>query len=108
MWSSFLVCIPVKSLSAETTVKVLIERYFTIFGISETISHDLGSGFESLLFKEIARLFGIKNIKSTPWKSSTQGRVESCHRKLNMCFHAVLSDRDFNQWDLYVKWIVFT
>ena len=108
MYSSYIVCIPVRSTNAETTVRVLIEHWITKFGYPEQISHDLGSGFESLLFKEVAQLFGIKNVKSTPWKSSTQGRVESCHRKINMCFRAVLSDKDFNQYDLYIKWIVFT
>ena len=108
MYSSFIACIPVRSTDAKTTIEKLISHWFTIYGIPEQISHDMGSGFESALFKEVAQVFGIRNVKSTPWKSSTQGRVESCHRKLNMCFRAVLSDKDFNKYDIYVKWIVFT
>ena len=108
MYSSYLVCVPVKSTKADVTIRTIIEHWITKFGVPDQISHDLGSGFESALFKEIAKLFGMRNIKSTPWKSSTQGRVESCHRRLNMCFRATLSNKDFNKYDLYVKWIVFT
>ena len=108
MYSSYLVCVPVRSTKADVTISAIIEHWITKFGVPDQISHDLGSGFESALFKEVAKLFGMKNIKSTPWKSSTQGRVESCHRKLNMCFRATLSNKDFNKYDLYVKWIVFT
>ena len=108
MWSSYIMCIPVKTTTAEETVRVILTQWMAKMGVPDSISHDKGSGFESLLFTEIAKVFGMKNVRSTPWKSSTQGRVESCHRRINQCFRAVLKENSFQNYDLYIPWITFT
>ena len=108
MWSSYLVCVPVKSTTAEETVRVILTHWVAKMGVPDSISHDKGSGFESLLFQEIAKVFGIKNVRSTPWKSSTQGRVENCHKQINQCFRTVLTTNSFKDYDLYIPWITFT
>ncbi|KAL5263050.1 hypothetical protein ACHWQZ_G008446 [Mnemiopsis leidyi] len=108
MWSSYIMCIPVKTTTAEETVRVILTQWVAKMGVPDSISHDKGSGFESLLFTEIAKVFGMKNVRSTPWKSSTQGRVESCHRRINQCFRAVLKENSFQNYDLYIPWITFT
>ena len=108
MYSSYLVCVPVRSTSANNTINVLIKHWFCKFGIPSKITHDQGSGFESTLFKETCKSFGIHNVRSTPWKSSTQGRVESCHKRINACFRAILNNQNFHKYDLYIDWIIFT
>eukprot|EP00116_Pleurobrachia_bachei_P001258 sb/3461520/ len=108
MYSGYLVCIPVRSTSANHTIQVIMKHWIARFGVPLQISHDQGSGFESRLFKDICKVFGIRNVRSTPWKSSTQGRVESSHRRINACFRAILDNTGFQKYDLYIDWIVFT
>ena len=107
-YSSYLVSIPVRSTKAEHTARVLIDHWFTRFGIPEKIMHDQGSGFESSLFKGIMKILKIKNVRSTPWKSSTQGHIERANGKMNACFRAVLENDNFHNWDLYAGWIAFS
>ena len=104
-YSSYLVSVPVRSTSAEHTAKALIDHWFTKHGFCRKIMHDQGSGFESALFKEIMKVFKIKNTRSTPWKSSTQGAVERTNQKMNVAFRAILEDKNFNDWPKYVNWI---
>ena len=108
MFSSFVVCVPVKSTSTEETIRVLMDRWFTIFGFCEGIHHDLGSGFTSYLFKAMTKVYGIQDLKSTSFKSSSQGHVEAANKRLNTCFRAVLENNDIKNYDLYVKYISLT
>eukprot|EP00116_Pleurobrachia_bachei_P002147 sb/3462409/ len=108
LYSSYIVCVPVRSTSADHTIKAILKHWISRFGVPDSISHDQGSGFESKLFKETCKVFGISNVRSTPWKSSTQGRVESSHRRINTCFRAIMGNKDFHKYDQYIDWIVFT
>ena len=107
MYTGYLVCVPVTSTNTEVTIKKIIEHWILKFGIPTCCHHDLGSGFTSKLFKAILKVFGIKDLPGTSFHSQTQGKVESQNRRLNMCFRASLSDKDFRNYDLYAKYIVF-
>jgi transposase InsO family protein len=107
MFSSYLVCIPVKSTKAEVTIQKIIEHWILKFGVFNVIHHDLGSGFTSQLFKAILKVFNIKDKPGTSFHSQTQGKIESQNRRLNMCYRACLSDKDFKNYDLYAKYITF-
>ena len=85
-----------------------MKHWISRFGFPDKIQSDQGAGFESNLFKEVCKIFGIQKVRSTPWKSSTQGKVESCHRRINTCFRAILGNKNLNRYDEYIDWIVFT
>jgi transposase InsO family protein len=107
MFSSYLVCVPVKSTKTEVTVQKILEHWVLRFGLFNTIHHDLGSGFTSQLFKAILKVFNVKDKPGTSFHSQTQGKIESQNRRLNMCYRACLSDKDFKNYDLYAKYITF-
>ena len=107
MFTGYLVCVPVKSTSTEETIRNIIEHWFCRFGICSTIHHDLGTNFTSKLFKAVLKVFQIKDKPGTSFHSQTQGKIESQNRRLNMCFRACLSDKDFKNYDLYAKYITF-
>ena len=107
MFTSYLVCVPVKSTSSEETIRNIIEHWFCRFGMCSTIHHDLGTNFTSKLFKAVLKVFQIKDKPGTSFHSQTQGKIESQNRRLNMCFRACLSDKDFKNYDLYAKYITF-
>ena len=107
MFTSYLVCVPVKSTSTEETIRNIIEHWFCRFGMCSNIHHDLGTNFTSKLFKAVLKVFQIKDKPGTSFHSQTQGKIESQNRRLNMCFRACLSDKDFKNYDLYAKYITF-
>ena len=106
MFTSYLVAIPVKSMSTEVTIRKVIKHWITKFGVPNNIHHDLAKNFTSKLFKTILRVFNIKDLPGTSYHSQTQGKVESQNRRLNMCFRACLSDTELQNYDIYAKYVV--
>ena len=107
MFTSYLVCIPVKSMTTEETIKQIIEHWILKFGIPLAIHHDLAKNFTSKFFQTVLRLFEIEDKPGTSFHSQTQGKVESQNRRLNICFRACLTEKEYKNYDLYVKYIVF-
>ena len=107
MFTSYLVCVPVKKMNTEETIKQIIEHWVLKFGVPSAIHHDLAKNFTSKFFQTVLRLFSIEDKPGTSFHSQTQGKVESQNRRLNMCFRACLTEKEYKNYDLYVKYIVF-
>ena len=108
MFSKLLVCVPVTSTGTEESVRVVLEHWILKHGMPETILHDLGSGFTSALFKTVMKVFGIKDTKTTSYYSQGNGLAEAYNRKINQCMRVCLTDKQYQSYDLWVKYIVFT
>ena len=108
MFTSYLVCVPVRSVGTEETIRVIIEHWICKFGMFNKIHHDRGSGFTSKLFRATMAMFGIKDKPGCSFQSTTQGKVESQNKRLNACMRACLTDKEYKNYDLYVKYIVLT
>ena len=107
MYSNYLVCVPVRSVSTEASIKAIVDHWILKHGVPEVITHDLGAGFTSGLWKAVMKAFDIKDVKTTPKYSQSNGKAEACNRKLNQCFRVTLNEREWKNYDLYVKYIVF-
>ncbi len=107
MFSGYISCVPVSSTSTEASVKALLENWILRFGMPGTIQHDLGSGFTSALWKAIMKAFDIKDAKTTPKMSQANGKAEACNRKINQAMRVTLSPSEFQEYDVYIKYIVF-
>ena len=107
MYSNYLVCVPVKSTGTVESVRAVLEHWILKHGVPEEIRHDLGTGFTSNLWKAIMKAFDIKDVKTTPKFSQSNGKAEACNRKLNQCFRATLTENQWNDYDIYLKYIVF-
>ena len=107
MFSSYLVAVPQKTMTSEEVIKSIIEHWILRFGMFENIHHDLASNFNSKLFKAILDKFNIRDRPGTSFHSQTQGRIEAQNRRLNRCFRACLTDTQYQEWDIWLKYIVF-
>ena len=52
------------------------------FGLPDKILHDQGGEFENDLFKELAKLCGVKRIRTTPYHPQTNGKVERMNQTI--------------------------
>ena len=73
----------------------------------DAILHDLGTGFTSGLWKAVMAAFDIKDTKSTVKNSQCNGRAEAQNRRINIAMRVSLSDDQWKNYDLYIKYIVF-
>ncbi|MCP4459200.1 MAG: DDE-type integrase/transposase/recombinase, partial [Cytophagales bacterium] len=107
LYSSFLVVVPVRSLDTKHTIRAIIHNWVLIHGVPEVVQHDRGSSFTSELFQAVMKMFGIKDKRSTPYHSQTQGAVESQNFRINQAMRVSLQDHQWKDYDLWIGYIVF-
>lgn len=106
-FSRYAEAVPIKEMSAQTVASVLVHQFIARHGAPETLMTDQGTNFTSAVFKQTCRMLGIKNIQTTAYRPSADGRVERLHR------HRTLFDslkRYVNQrgsdWDLHINLVL--
>ena len=107
LFSNFLVCVPVKSTDTDHTIRALMHHWILKHGIPEVVQHDRGSSFTSKLFKEVMKVFGIKDKRSTPYHSQTNGAAEIQNYRINQAMRVSLNDDQWQDYDLWIEYIVF-
>jgi transposase InsO family protein len=96
---------PIRNQEASTVAKILMDRVFSYMGMPLQILTDRGSNFESQLFNELLRYYGIDHVRTTAYKPSTNGQVERFHRTLNSILAKVVSENQ-RDWDLHLPYAV--
>lgn len=81
--------VPLPDMLAETVAKAFCNVWVSRFGVPEIISTDQGRQFESELFLELTRLFGIKRLRTTAYHPQANGLVERFHRTLKAAIMCV-------------------
>lgn len=81
-------------------VRIIVEQVITHLGVPYVIHSDQGAQYESQLFSEMCKLFGIKKTRTTPYNPQSDGMVEKCNKTLASMLHAYVDnhqrDRDTN------------
>ena len=107
MYSNYLVCVPVRSMNTEESIKVVINHWILKHGYPEAILHDLGSAFTSGLFQAVMKTFGIKDTKTTGYFSQCNGRAEAMNKRINTAMRVSLHDNQWRDYDLWIGYIVY-
>jgi transposase InsO family protein len=71
---------PMPDERAETVAKLLVDHFFTRFGIPAQLHSDQGRQFESALFQEMCKLLGIRKTRTTPLHPQSDGQTERANR----------------------------
>ena len=66
---------PLRNIKTKTIVKALV-KFFTFLGLPRSVQSDEGSNFMSIIFQQAMHELGIKQYKSSPYHSETQGDLE--------------------------------
>ena len=61
---------------AVTVAGVLVEQFFTRFGVPCELHSDQGREFESAVFQECCQLLGMRKTRTTPLRPQSDGMVE--------------------------------
>jgi len=90
---------PLRRQTAAEVAKCLFFNLFMRLGFPARLLSDQGKQFESELFSELCRFAGIKKLRTSPYKPSTNGQIERWHRTLNSMLAKVVSSDQRNWTD---------
>jgi transposase InsO family protein len=89
-FSKFPVLIPLRRVDANTVARKVLQHWIVLFGAPEVIHSDRGTNFESELFHEQCRLFGIEKTKTSPYYPQADGLVERLFRTIKPLISATV------------------
>ncbi len=72
------------------------------FGAPKSLLSDNGGAFISQVMEELAKLFGVKKIFTTPYHLQTNGQTERFNRTIMEIISAYIKGVGENKWDEYV------
>ena len=89
---------------AETLAATFVREFVCRYGAPLEVHSDQGRNFESALFQEICRLFGICKTRSSPYHPSSNGLVERFNRTLASLIRSYLEMR-VTDWDEHIPYL---
>lgn len=84
--------VPTQDMTAETVAKAIFNNWVARYGVPLQLTTDQGRQFESTLFRELARLLGIKKLRTTAYHPQANGKIERWHRSLKASLKCHLSE----------------
>ena len=108
LFTGYLVACPVKTQNTNETIRMFLQHWATIFGWPLAIIHDNHKGFTSDLFSAMTTIFDIDDRHTTPYNCQSNGKVESQNKRINNALRASLSESQIKNWDVWLKYVVFT
>lgn len=99
---------PIPSEDSETTAKRLVFDFISRFGFPSEVHTDQGQNFQNNLFREVCRLLGIAQSRTTPYHPSSNGQVERFNRTLLQtirCYMEELQDKDTGKRTFLFYWL---
>lgn len=94
---------PLKNIKAGTVAEVFVSQVVSRYGVPLEIHTDQGRNFESIMFRELSRLLGMKKSRTTPLHPQSNGQVERQHQTLlNFLAKFVSENQNQKDWDRWV------
>ncbi len=87
---------------AVTVAEVLVNQFFTRFGIPMELHSDQGRNFESETFQEVCRLFGINKTRTTPYHPHSDFMVERFNETIEDGL-AMFMNAHHSDWDVHMS-----
>jgi len=85
VYSKFLFTAPLKNKTTEVVAEAMVDIFMRV-GLSSSWASDNGLEFQSKLMRDVNRILGIHQLRSTSERPSTQGCCERSHRTLHALF----------------------
>ena len=90
--------------TAEVVAEILVKQIVSRYGSIQRLHSDQGPEFESAVFQEACRLWGINKTRTAPYTPWSNGMVERVNQSVKtMVKHYV--DSSYNTWDRFIPFL---
>ena len=100
-FTKFVLCLPLADQSAEALSRVFFEQFVCLFGCPLEIHTDQGRNFDSNYFKALCSLLDIAKTRTTPYRPSSNGQVETYNRVVLRFLRSYLEGKQ-RDWDQHL------
>ncbi|XP_055865165.1 uncharacterized protein LOC129922553 [Biomphalaria glabrata] len=87
---------------ATTVAETIVENWISQFGVPMELHSDQGRNFESRVFQEMCRVFGIDKTRTTPLRPQSDGMVERFNLTLEQYLVTKVTDDRQDNWDTHI------
>ena len=105
-FTKYLITVPIRDKTALTVAKALVKNVYLIYGAVELQIHDQGTEFCIEVLKNVSRLMGIQDLKTTSYRASVNGAIEVTHKLLNAVFAKTIDENQRN-WCELASYVTF-
>lgn len=92
VFSKYTVAVPTRDQRAAIIVHVLLREWFLKLEVPDCIPSDQGRSFESSLFRQLCKLYGVSKSRTMPYHAAGNGHVST-----NRTLHNLLRTLSFSQ-----------
>ena len=93
--------IPLRDITTESVIDAFAHGWFASFGVPNDITTDRGSQFNSAIWNQLLRIWGVSHHQTTSYHPEANGLVERFHRRLKESLITLCKDeRDKWYWRL--------
>ena len=96
--TKFCTAYPLSDTSSTTIADIIINKFIYTFGSPAELLSDQGSNISGELMKEVARIFQIKQIKTSVYHPQSNGSLERSHHVLAEYLKPFINQQQ-NNWD---------
>ena len=105
-YTGFTQAYPTASKKANTATERLYSDFMFRLGLPDKILHDQGGEFENDLPKELAKLCGVKRIRTTPYYPQNNEKVYRMNQTI-ISMLLTLPELHKSKWKDYIQKLVF-
>ena len=91
-YTRFLIAVPLRNKTAEIVATALVNSAFIPYGCWLRLNSDQGGEFTNAVLLHVTRLLNIHKIRTTAYRSQSNGRYERIHRTINDLMAKVVSE----------------
>ena len=89
-----------------TVAKLLVEKWFSIFGIPTRIHSDQGKSFDNEIISHLCKMYGIRQSTTTPYNPHGNSQYEHFNGTLFGLMHSLDWEQKPN-WPIYLPSLVY-
>ena len=105
-FSKFFQVYPTTNKSAKTAADQLYNDFVLRYGLPGKILHEQGREFENNLFSQLSKYYSIKQLRTTPYHTQTNGQTERMNQTI-LAMLKTLPEHHKTQWKNHVNKLVY-
>ena len=105
-FSKFSVAVVTPNQRALTVAKVLVDKWFHVYGVPSRIHSDQEKSFDNDIIQSLCKMYGVEQSLMCPYNSRGKAQCERFNRTLFNLLHTLSKEQKAN-WPVHLSSLVF-